>query len=99
MVRTASASSGPPRIRQAWRDAASRKSFWPLVPAVLLFNVGVAIFLFLYNLFMLHLGYAERSLGLLAGMLAFGSMAGTIPIGLLAQRLGTRKVLVGSLLA
>lgn len=82
-----------------WIGPLPRGRFWSLFAAVLLFNVGVAVYFFLYNLFMLDLGYRERPLGVLAGALAFGSMAGTIPVGLVAQRFGARKTLVTCLLA
>ena len=71
---------------------------WTLAIAVLLFNVGMSIFFFLYNLFMLDLGYREGPLGVLTGALALGSMVGTIPMGMAAQRVGSRNVLVVCLL-
>lgn len=83
-----------------WRaEARLGTQFWALTLAVLLFNIGMAVFFFLYNLFMLDLGYRERPLGILAGALALGGMAGTIPMGFAAQRFGVRRVLVISLLA
>jgi len=82
-----------------WAEVLPRGRFWSLFAAVLLFNVGVAVYFFLYNLFMLDLGYREGPLGVLAGALAFGSMAGTIPMGFVAQRLGARRTLVTCLLA
>ncbi|HWB31638.1 MAG TPA: MFS transporter [Acidobacteriaceae bacterium] len=71
----------------------------PLLVAILLFNVGIAVFFFLYNLFMMELGYRERPLGVLAGAMALGSMAGTIPVGILAQKLGNKRILIACLLA
>jgi predicted MFS family arabinose efflux permease len=72
--------------------------FWALAIATMLFNVGASIFFLLYNLFMLDLGVREQSLGILTGAMALGSMAGTIPIGMLARRVGIKKVLIVCLL-
>ena len=47
---------------------------------------------------MLDLGVREQSLGILTGAMALGSMAGTIPIGMLARRAGIKKVLIVCLL-
>jgi MFS family permease len=81
------------RMEQWWAERAPRGEFWALVAAALLFNVGVSIFFFLYNLLMLDLGFRERSLGVLASAMALGSVAGTIPMGIIAQRFGLKKVL------
>lgn len=81
------------RLGRWWTERAPQGEFWALVGAALLFNVGVSIFFFLYNLLMLDLGFRERSLGVLASAMALGSMAGTIPMGIVAQRFGLKKVL------
>ena len=81
------------RLGRWWTERAPQGEFWALVAAALLFNVGVSIFFFLYNLLMLDLGFRERSLGVLASAIALGSMAGTIPMGIIAQRFGLKKVL------
>jgi MFS family permease len=81
-----------------WSERAPQGEFWALVAATLLFNFGISVFFFLYNLFMLDLGYREKSLGVLASSLALGSLAGTIPIGMIASRAGLKKVLIVCLL-
>ena len=86
------------RLGLWWMEEAPRGEFWALVVATLLFNFGVSVYFFLYNLFMLDLGFREKSLGMLASSLALGSMAGTIPMGMVARRVGLKKVLIGSLL-
>ncbi len=87
-----------PRLGQWWADGAPHGEFWVLVIATFLFNLGVSIFFFLYNLFMLDLGYREGSLGVLSSAMALGSMAGTIPMGLFARRFGLKRVLILCLL-
>ncbi|HEY4380705.1 MAG TPA: MFS transporter [Acidobacteriaceae bacterium] len=84
----------PSRLGRWWTDRAPSGEFWALVVAAFLFNFGVSVFFFLYNLLMLDLGFRERSLGVLASALAFGSMAGTIPMGLAARRFGLKRVLM-----
>lgn len=80
-----------------WMEWAPRGKFWTLVFATLLFNFGISIYFFLYNLFMLDLGFREKSLGMLTSALAFGSMAGTIPIGMVARRVGLKNVMISCL--
>jgi MFS family permease len=86
------------RLGRWWTERAPHGEFWALVMAALLFNFGVSVFFFLYNLLMLDLGFRERSLGALASALALGSMAGTIPMGMIARRFGLKKVLTVFLL-
>ncbi len=78
----------------AWiSDKELSREFWMFFVAALCFDFGFAMFLFLYNLFLLDIGFNERQLGLVAGAMTLGSMAGTIPVGMLAQRVGLRRVL------
>ena len=74
------------------------REFWIFFVAALCYEFGVAMFLFLYNLFLLDIGFNERQLGLIAGAMTFGGVVGTIPTGLLAQRAGLRRVLLGGFL-
>ena len=86
------------RLGRWWTERAPHGEFWALVTAAFLFNAGVSVFFFLYNLLMLDLGFRERSLGGLASALALGSMAGTIPMGMVARRFGLKRVLIVCLL-
>ncbi len=80
-------------------DKELSREFWMFFVAALCFDFGFAMFLFLYNLFLLDIGFNERQLGLVAGAMTLGSMVGTIPIGMLAQRVGLRRVLAMGFLA
>ncbi|NLT42328.1 MAG: MFS transporter [Anaerolineae bacterium] len=62
---------------------------------VFLSNVGVSgIFLLLYNLYLVALGYQEDFIGLLS-LVQMGAIAvGAIPTGALADRVGPRPVLI-----
>ncbi len=77
---------------------APRGQFWLFFTAALFFNFGFSIFFFLFNLYLLGFHYTERSLGLIGGCMALGSILGTIPVGLYAQRFGLRLTLVCGLL-
>jgi predicted MFS family arabinose efflux permease len=70
------------------------KGFWTFLGASLLFGLGLAIFFFLYNLYLVDLGFKESFLGLVATSMSVGTVAGTLPAGLLTQRLGLRKTLL-----
>src|SRR4029077_2402245 len=52
------------------------------------------IFFFLYNLYLLDRGFKEDVIGLVTSASAVGSIIGTIPAGMLAQRFGLRKTLI-----
>ena len=77
---------------------APRGQFWLFFTAALFFNFGFSIFFFLFNLYLLGFHFTERSLGLIGGFMALGSILGTIPVGICAQRLGLRLTLVSGLL-
>lgn len=84
-------------MRRIWSELSPSGEFWLLAVATFLFNLGVSVFMFLYNLLMLDLGFREKSLGAFASAMALGGMAGTIPMGMIAGRLGLKRVLATSL--
>jgi len=73
---------------------APRGQFWLFFVAALFFNFGFSIFFFLFNLYLLGFNLTERSLGLIGGLMAFGSILGTIPAGICAERFGIRPTLI-----
>ncbi len=80
-----------------WRLSQHRLSsqFWIFLAASLFFDLGLSIYFFLFNLFLLGHGYTEKSLGLLTSAIAVGNLVGAVPAGKLAQRFGLRPVLIG----
>jgi predicted MFS family arabinose efflux permease len=89
------------RARRWWSwigDRGLSREFWIFFVAALCYEFGVAMFLFLYNLFLLDIGFNDRQLGLITGAMTLGGVVGTIPMGLLAQRAGLRRVLLGGFL-
>jgi hypothetical protein len=77
---------------------APRGQFWHFFSASVFFSFGFSIFFFLFNLYLLGFGLNERSIGLIGGFMAFGSILGTIPAGMCAERFGIRRTLVSGLL-
>lgn len=69
------------------------KQFWTFYGASFCFDLGMFIFFFLFNLYLLDCGLTEKFVGLATSAMAVGCMLGTIPAGIAAQRFGLRKTL------
>jgi len=70
------------------------KDFWTFFAASFFFDFGMSVYFFLFNFYLLSNGFTDKQVGLVTSAVAVGSVAGTIPAGLLAQRLGLRKTLL-----
>jgi MFS family permease len=77
-----------------WSSKELGGEFLAFLGASFFYTLGMFIYFFLFNLFLLDLGYKEKFVGLSTGALAIGGIAGILPAGLLAQRFGIRKALV-----
>jgi len=75
-----------------------RGQFWFFFVGAVFFNFGFSIFFLLFNLYLYDLGRTERSLGAIGSFMAVGSILGTIPVGIIAQRFGLRVTLTGGIL-
>jgi predicted MFS family arabinose efflux permease len=80
-------------VRLWWSNKELGKDFLTFLAVSFLFNFGMYIFFFLYNLYLVDRGYRENVLGMITSAVTVGSVAGTVPAGILAQRLGLRKTL------
>jgi len=78
-----------------WRRQELKGQFWSFFAASAFFDFGLFIFFLLFNLYLLKLGYNESFLGLVSGCMLAGSVVGSVPAGMIIQRLGLR----GSMLA
>ena len=87
-----------PRYFRRLAEKAPQGQFWLFFAASLFFSFGFSIFFFLFNLYLLGFGFNERTLGLIGSFSAVGSILGTIPAGICAERFGIRRTLVGGLL-
>ena len=67
--------------------------FWIYFAAAIFFNLGFSIFYFLFNLYLVGTGLNESSLGVIGSAMAVGSLCGTIPAGMMAERKGLRCTL------
>jgi MFS family permease len=70
------------------------REFWIFFTGALCFDFGFAIFFFLFNLFLLDVGFGVRQLGLITGAMTIGGVVGTIPVGLLAKRVRLHRLLL-----
>jgi MFS family permease len=74
-----------------WSSKELSEDFLTFLAVWFLVNFGIYIFFFLYNLYLLDRGLRENVLGLMTSAMTLGSVAGTIPAGMLAQRVGIRN--------
>jgi MFS family permease len=83
------------RSPAAWmREKMLSREFWVFFTAAFFFDFGFAVYAFLFNLYLLDLHFNERAIGLVGGALTLGSVAGTLPAGVLARRFGLRPLLI-----
>jgi len=68
--------------------------FWIFFAAAFCFDLGMTMFFFIYTLYLLGLGFNEKFLGWMVSSMNIGSIACTIPAGMLIQRIGIRKALL-----
>ena len=71
-----------------------RAPFWAFLVCSTFVNCGGYLFLLLYNLYLLDLGYRENVLGLVASAFTAGNLAGVLPAAGLAHRVGLKKTLL-----
>lgn len=71
------------------------RDFWVFVLASCVSSFGIVIFLLLYSLYLLDLGFDDKFLGLMTTATTLGSIAGTLPAGLLIARLGPKTTVLG----
>jgi predicted MFS family arabinose efflux permease len=68
--------------------------FWTFLAASFCLDLGMSIFFFLYNLYLLDCGFKQEFLGVMTSAMGIGSIACTIPAGIVIERLGLRKSLL-----
>lgn len=80
---------------RAWlREQKLSRPFWLFFIAAFFFDVGFGIYFFLFNLYLLDFHYSDRAIGLVNGALTLGALAGTLPTGAVARKIGARPLLV-----
>ncbi len=80
---------------RAWlRREQLSQGFWVFFGAAFFFDFGFSVYFFLFNLYLLDLRFNDRAIGLITGALTLGSVAGTLPAGILARKFGLRPLLI-----
>jgi len=84
--------------RWQWARTRIDGAFVEYQVAAALFCIGVVIFLLLYNVYLLGLGYRENVLGHIASAMSVGTLCGSLPAALIARRFGLRNTLLTEIL-
>jgi predicted MFS family arabinose efflux permease len=83
-------------VRWFWSGTGLGSQYWQFFFAEAFFDFGMFVFFFLYNLYLLQLGFREDVLGLLSGTMTAGSVAGSLLAVVAMQRFGIRRTLLAS---
>jgi predicted MFS family arabinose efflux permease len=70
------------------------RPFWIFLFSENLYDCGLYVFVLLYNLYLLDLGYREDFLGYMTSAMTAGSILGTLPAAFIARRFGMKSVLI-----
>jgi len=73
--------------------------YWIFFVTSAFFNFGLFVFFFLYNLYLLQLGFRENFLGLVSGIMTAGSLAGCLPAAAAIRRFGAKRTLFAAFIA
>ena len=80
-----------------WKTNGLGAQFWIFLAAAALYNFALFIFVLLYNLHLLDMGFREDFLGVVSSAGTVGCMLGTLPAAALVRRLGLRSALLGTI--
>jgi len=90
----------PPTLWTAARWFGARlelgPEYWRFLASEAFFDFGMFVFFFLYNLYLLKLGFRENFLGLMSGLMTAANIAGSILSVFAIQRFGLRRTLMVS---
>ena len=70
------------------------RHYWRFLFAENLYDIGLYIFVLLYNLYLLDLGYLEDFLGWVTSSMSVGSIVGALPAAAIARRLGLKATVI-----
>ncbi|MEO6803761.1 MAG: MFS transporter [Granulicella sp.] len=80
--------------RNTWIQKQPGRRFWIFFTAAFFFDLGLSIYFFLFNLFLLEHGFTEKRMGFITSALTIGSVVGALPISMLAKRWGLKPLLL-----
>ncbi len=75
------------------------RGFWTYFVAVFCFDAGYGVFFFLFNLYLLDLGFGEKLMGWVAGAMTIGSVLAMMPVGWLSKKIGVKPLIITCFLA
>jgi MFS family permease len=75
------------------------RSFWTYFLAVFCFDAGYGLFFFLFNLYLLDLGFSEKLMGWVGGAMTIGSVLVMMPIGFISRRIGVKPLIITCFIA
>ncbi len=84
-------------VRWWWKINPMGSQFWTFLAAAALFNFAFFIYVLLFNLRLLDLGFRENTLGFIGGASTLGCVAGTLPAAAAVRRFGLRRTLLGAI--
>src|SRR5215213_1427139 len=82
------------RVTGWWGSKNLGRPFFVFLSASCLFNIGMFMFVLLYNLYLLDIGYKEDFLGWMSSMGTAGNMVGTVFAVLLNRLIGLQRSVV-----
>jgi MFS family permease len=68
--------------------------FWTLYASSLMVDLGLCLYFFMFNLFLVEHQFSEQSIGFITAAFTVGTLAGTMPASVLARRFGLRTMLL-----
>jgi MFS family permease len=77
-----------------WKAKDLGRSFFIFLAASCLFNIGMFMFVLLYNLYLLDIGYKEDFLGWVSSVTTAGNMIGTVFAVILNRRIGLQRSVI-----
>jgi MFS family permease len=83
------------RHPRAWlKERNFSRGYWVFFTAAFFYDTGLSVYIFLFNLYLLDLGFNERAMGWIGGAFTLGGVVGTLPSGAAARRFGVQPLLV-----
>jgi len=76
------------------RIAGFTRHYWTFLFAENLYDIGLYIFVLLYNLYLLDLGYREDFLGWISSAMSAGSIVGALPGAAIVRKLGLKRTVI-----